>query len=104
MMKNIALSVEASDVFKTLMHKSVLTHEELMSKVALRVEDAVHFATVDLVEKVRATYLVGFTNSGASVLGLAKFRPVAPLIAFSSKLGTLRKLALVWGVDTAATR
>ncbi|MER2527358.1 MAG: pyruvate kinase [Candidatus Competibacter denitrificans] len=98
MMKNIALSVEASDVFKTLMHKSVLTHEELMSKVALRVEDAVHFATVDLVEKVRATYLVGFTNSGASVLGLAKFRPVAPLIAFSSKLGTLRKLALVWGV------
>ena len=57
-----------------------------------------HFATVDLVEKVRARYLVGFTNSGSSVLGLAKFRPVAPLIAFSSKLGTLRKLALIWGV------
>ena len=98
MMKNIALSVEGSDIFKALMHKSVLTQEELLAKAGQRVEDAVHFATVDLVEKVRARYLVGFTNSGSSVLGLAKFRPVAPLIAFSSKLGTLRKLALIWGV------
>ena len=98
MMKNIALSVEGSDIFKALMHKSVLTQEELLAKAGQRVEDAVHFATVDLVEKVRARYLVGFTNSGSSVSGLAKFRPVAPLIAFSSKLGTLRKLALIWGV------
>lgn len=98
MMKSIALNVEASDIFKTLMHKTVLTQEELLAKTGLRVEDAVHFATVDLVEKVRASYLVGFTNSGASVMGLAKFRPIAPLIAFSPRLGTLRKLALVWGV------
>ena len=98
LMKNIALSVEASDIFKTLMHKNVLTQEELLAKVDLRIDEAVHFATVDLVEKVRASYLAGFTNSGASVLGMAKFRPGAPLIAFSPKLGTLRKLALVWGV------
>ncbi|MDG4584623.1 MAG: pyruvate kinase alpha/beta domain-containing protein, partial [Candidatus Competibacter sp.] len=34
-----------------------------------------------------------------SVLGLAKFRPLMPLIAFSQKPTTLRKLALVWGVE-----
>jgi pyruvate kinase len=98
MMKDIALSVEASDIFKTLMQKNVLTQEELLAKACLRIEDAVHFATMDLADKVCARSIVGFTNSGASVLGLAKFRPLAPLIAFSSKVATLRKLALVWGV------
>ncbi len=98
MMNDIALSVEASDIFKALMRKSVLTQSELLANACLRIEDAVHFATMDLADKVCASTLVGFTNSGASVLGLAKFRPMAPLIAFSPKLGTLRKLALVWGV------
>ena len=98
MMVAIALSVEASDIFRTLMHKSVLTQEELLAKACLRIEDAVHFATMDLADKVCARYIVGFTNSGASVLGLAKFRPLVPLIAFSPKPATLRKLALVWGV------
>ena len=32
------------------------------------------------------------------MLGLSKFRPLVPLIAFSPKFATLRKLALVWGV------
>ncbi len=98
MMKAIALSVEDSDIFKTLMHNNVLTQEDLLAKACLRIEDAVHFATMDLADKVCARYIVGFTNSGSSVLGLAKFRPLAPLIAFSSKIATLRKLALVWGV------
>jgi len=98
MMTAIAQSVEASDIFKTLMHKNVLTQEELLANACLRIEDAVHFATLDLADKVCARCLVAFTNSGASVLGLARFRPLAPLIAFSSKPATLRKLALVWGV------
>jgi pyruvate kinase len=80
------------------MEKNVLTHEELLAKACLRIEDAVHFATMDLADKVCARYLVGFTNSGASVLGLPSFGRLAPLIAFSPKSATLRKLALVWGV------
>jgi len=98
MMTAIARSVEASDIFKTLMHKNVLTQEELLANACLRIEDAVHFATIELASKVCARYLVAFTTSGASVLGLAKFRPLAPLLAFSPKPATLRKLALVWGV------
>ena len=98
MMTAIARSVEASDIFKTLMRKNVLTQEELLANACLRIEDAVHFATMELAGRVCARYLVAFTNSGASVLGLAKFRPLEPLIAFSPKPATLRKLALVWGV------
>ena len=98
MMNSIALNVEASDIFRTLMHKNVLTQAELFANTCLQIEDAVHFATMELADKLCARYLVGFTNSGASVLGLAKFRPLAPLIAFSSRPATLRKLALVWGV------
>ena len=99
MMKNIALSVEVSAVFKTLVQKNVLTQEELLANACLRIEDAVHFATMDLADKVCARYIVGFTISGASVLGLSRFRPLMPLIAFSPKPATLRKLALVWGVE-----
>ena len=68
MMKSIALSIEDSDIFKTLMEKNVLTHDELLAKACLRIEDAVHFATMDLADKVCARYLVGFTNSGASAV------------------------------------
>ena len=99
MMKNIALTVETSEVFKTLVRKNVVAQESLLSDACPPVEDAVHFATIDLADKVRAHYLVSFTNSGASVLGLTKFRPLMPLIAFSPKPATLRKLALVWGVE-----
>jgi len=99
MMKNIAVNVEASTIFKTLMQKGVLTQEELLANACLRIEDAVHFATMDLADKVCARYLVSFTNSGASVLGLAKFRPSMPSLAFSPKPVTLRRLALVWGVE-----
>ncbi len=99
MMKNIALTVETSEVFKTLVRRNVVTQEALLANACPPVEDAVHFATIDLAGKVCARYLVGFTNSGASVLGLAKFRPLMPLIAFSQKPATLRKLALVWGVE-----
>ena len=98
MMTAIARSVETSDIFKTLMRKNALTQEELLANACLRIEDAVHFATMELAGKVCARYLVVFTNSGASVLGLAKFRPLEPLIAFSPKPATLRRLALVWGV------
>jgi len=98
MMADIARNVEASEIFKTLMRKNVLTQEELLAKVCRRIDDAVHFATTDLAEKVCARYLVGFTHSGASILGLAKFRPSMPLIAFSANPVTLRRLALVWGV------
>ncbi|MCP5159088.1 MAG: pyruvate kinase [Gammaproteobacteria bacterium] len=99
MMRNIALSIEVSDIFKTQMQKSVLAQEGLLANACLRIEDAVHFTTMDLADKVCARYLVGFTNSGGSVLGLSKFRPLVPLIAFSPKSTTLRKLALVWGVE-----
>ena len=98
MMADIARNVEASDIFKTLMRKNVLIQEELLANACRRIEDAVHFATTDLAEKVCARYLVGFTHSGASILGLAKFRPSMPLIAFSANPATLRRLALVWGV------
>ncbi len=98
MMTAIARNVEASDIFKALMRNNVLTQEELLAKACRRIEDAVHFATTDLAEKVCARYLVGFTHSGASIFGLAKFRPSMPLIAFSANPATLRKLALAWGV------
>ncbi len=99
MMKNIAMTVESSDVFMALMQRNVLTQDELLSKACLRVEEAVHFATIDLADKINARYIVCFTNTGASALGLIKFRPSMPLIAFSHKPATLRKLALGWGVE-----
>lgn len=47
-MADIARSVEASEIFKTLMRKNVLTQEDLLANACRRIEDAVHFATPDL--------------------------------------------------------
>ncbi|PIE83384.1 MAG: pyruvate kinase [Candidatus Contendobacter odensis] len=99
MMRNIALTVETSEVFETQVKKGVATHNELVANRCIRIEDAVHFATMELAGKLCARYLVGFTNSGLSILGLSKFRPLVPLVAFSPNPRTLRKLALVWGVE-----
>lgn len=99
MMKAIALSVESSDIFRTLVQKKALTEEGLLNRTCLLSEDAVHFAAMELADKVCARYLVCFTHSGASALGVSKFRPLASLIAFSDRTEILRRLALVWGVE-----
>jgi pyruvate kinase len=58
------------------------------------IAEAVCHATEDLHLKVIAV----FTESGSSALLVSKYRPRAPIIAFSPNQETRRRLSLMWGV------
>ncbi len=59
---------------------------------------AVAHAAVDLAEDLTASLIVAFTRGGATARYLAQLRPVVPILAFTPRLETYRRLALYWGV------
>jgi pyruvate kinase len=60
--------------------------------------DAVCDAATLVAAEVEAKYIVAFTQSGATAALLAKYRPNAPLIAFTPNRHVRNRLALNWGV------
>jgi pyruvate kinase len=59
--------------------------------------EAVAMAACALAEKVRASLLITFTNSGSTARLVAKYRPPCPILAPTPLDETYRRLALVWG-------
>lgn len=59
---------------------------------------AVAHAAVDLAEDLAASLIVAFTRGGATARYLAQLRPAVPILAFTSRPETYRRLALYWGV------
>ena len=99
MMDAIARRVETSDIFKTLMQEKVLISQQMKVVTRVSIRDAILYATMSLADKVGARYIIAYTNSGSTTLGLAKFRPLTPLLAFSANPAVLSRLALVWGTE-----
>lgn len=59
-------------------------------------------AAAHLAENVGAAALLAPTKTGITPQRLAAFRPHLPILAFSKRAETIRRLALVWGVRTVA--
>ncbi|HIP74410.1 MAG TPA: pyruvate kinase [Euryarchaeota archaeon] len=62
--------------------------------------DAVALSAIKLIEKMGARFIITPTNSGKSPRKIARFRPKAKIIAVSDNPSLLRKLQLVYGVET----
>lgn len=99
MMRSIASEVETSYFFKKNGLHETLAHRELVKRASEKTEEAVGYATIELSEKIKAKYIVSFTHSGGTARNLSKFRCLTPIIAFSPVPSTVRRLALVWGVN-----
>lgn len=56
-------------------------------------------AAVTLQRTTGASGIVSFTESGLSALMVARLRPQTRLVAVTSNLRTLRRLAVVWGIE-----
>lgn len=63
-----------------------------------RLSNAVADAAVRAAGDVGAKCIVAFTRSGFTALLLSKFRPSAPIIAFTPDEAVMRKMSLYWGV------
>jgi len=62
------------------------------------VTDAIGRATVRVAREIDAALIVTSTSSGYTARQVARERPMRPIVAFTPRESTLRRLALVWGI------
>ncbi len=60
-------------------------------------------AAAEVAERVGATYLVAFTQSGDSAKRLARYRGKVPVLAFTPEAKVRSQLSMTWGVETFKT-
>ncbi|HEX2064880.1 MAG TPA: pyruvate kinase [Acidimicrobiales bacterium] len=68
------------------------------SAAALRITDALCQACWQAASSVGAAAILCCTRSGATARAMARFRPIAPMVALSPRGRTARQLTLTWGV------
>jgi pyruvate kinase len=64
----------------------------------LQISEAIAEAICHAAEELQMKAIAVFTESGSSARLVSKYRPRAPIVAFSSNAETRRRLALFWGV------
>jgi pyruvate kinase len=57
-------------------------------------------AAAEVAERVGASYLVAFTQSGDSARRLARYRGGVPVLAFTPVAKVRSQLSLTWGMET----
>jgi pyruvate kinase len=62
------------------------------------VSDAISHATCQTACDIKAVAIITSTQSGSTARMVAKYRPVAPIIAATPSIKVARELTLVWGV------
>jgi pyruvate kinase len=60
--------------------------------------DAITQAAASVARTVNAAAIVTYTTSGATALRAARERPEQPILGLITRLGTARRLSVVWGV------
>jgi pyruvate kinase len=64
----------------------------------LQISEAIAEAICHAAEELRMKAIAVFTESGSSARLVSKYRPRAPIVAFSPNQETRRRLSLLWGV------
>ncbi len=73
-----------------------------LTEPTLEIADAIARAARELAQDAPVEHIVVFTQTGASVRRVAKYRPKPPIIGVATDLVTARKLNLIWGVRATA--
>jgi pyruvate kinase len=97
MMDRIAISVESDPAYYGRVH---FTETPVDHTTA----DALAAASAEIVETIAAAAIVCFTSSGSTARRIARERPRTPLLVLTPKLGTARRLGLLWGAHAVHTR
>jgi pyruvate kinase len=97
MMNSIATSVENDPGYAARVH---FTRTDPDPTTA----DAIAQAANTMVDTVSAKAIVCFTSSGSTARRLSRERPAVPLLVLTPKLGTARKLGILWGAHGVRTR
>ncbi len=63
-------------------------------------DDSIAAAVTTLAKNIKPHALISFTRSGRSSMSMAKFRPKEKILVSTYDIKTLRKLQVVWGIDS----
>jgi pyruvate kinase len=77
------------------------THHE--EELTLEVPDLVSAAAVYAADQLDVKRIVAFSQSGFTARLVARYRPVAPIVAFTPEERVARQIQLVWGVRPLVT-
>ena len=91
MMDEIARFTEVSSPAQQTLHPVLIVDSSITQ--------AVGQAACDMALDLKASAIVTATSSGGTAMAVARFRPKSPILALCHRPETLRKLALVWGVN-----
>lgn len=97
MMDSIAHSVEHDPGYLDRLHFTETSPDPTTS-------DALAEASQSITDTVSAKAIVCFTSSGSTVRRVARERPSAPILALTPRIGTARRLGLMWGVHAVRTK
>lgn len=92
------------DAVKTMSSIIKFTEENLshripvLYKVGSSFSEAIASGAVEVAQDINAKAIVVFTEFASTTKVLSKLRPSMPVIAFSIKEKTYRKLSLFWGI------
>ncbi len=73
-----------------------------LTEPTLEIADAIARAARELADEAPVGHIVVFTQTGASVRRVAKYRPKPAIIGMATDIETARRLNLIWGVRGAA--
>jgi pyruvate kinase len=73
------------------------------AELPLEVPDMVSAAAVYAAEELDVKRIVAFSQSGFTARLVARYRPAAPIVAFTPEEHVARQLQLVWGVRPLVT-
>ena len=93
--RTMARIIEVAEASPQLVHPSPPPHSERS------VGRVVAQAACQVAEDVKATAIVVYSISGASIQLVSKYRPAMPLLGLTPRESTRRRTALMWGTEAA---
>ena len=96
MMNRIVESTERDPSFARFVHALQTAPERTPA-------DAISQAAGEIATTIGAAVITCYTMSGSTAVRAARERPAVPILAFSNKMETARRLALLWGTHCVHT-
>ncbi|MEL6700550.1 MAG: pyruvate kinase alpha/beta domain-containing protein, partial [Pseudomonadota bacterium] len=95
-MNNVAEEVEADPTYAEIMAASRTVNRDSIA-------DGITVAAREIAEATEIKAICCFTQSGTTASLAARERPMVPIIALTSQIGTSRELCLTWGTNCVLT-
>lgn len=93
-------AIEAVEVLNDAIREAEKIYPYFKETSHISRDDSIAKAAVTLAKAIKPDAIICFSRSGKSALSISKFRPKERILVSSYDINTLRKLQVVWGIDS----